>query len=436
MKFPTGFIWGASTAAYQIEGGNEHSALWDWERRKGWERSGAAAGSWERWRDDVACLKRLNLKAYRFSVEWSRIEPRPGEFDERALARYREMVRALKDEGIRPIVCLHHFSEPAWLFAQVPDGWLTPAAAGRGALAPAAELFIRFVDKVVTYMGGEVRDWLTFNEPLVWLLAGYGIGQFPPGRRSLLSLQRTFYGNYGGGGLVGRVARAHKEAYRIIHREVPEARVSIAQHIGDLEPAGDRKEDRDAVKVWERFMHARLLDLLHHDATLDFLGINYYTRIYVAASRLPFVPLGTMPGYAEVEELLGPRLFRWLGGRRGDRPRTDMGWEIVPEGLERVVKRCWDAYKLPILITENGLASTTAHGREDYLKSHLAALGRALASGVDVEGYLHWSLIDNYEWGSYRPKFGLFSVDRDNGLARTPASGAEYYAEVARTNRL
>ncbi len=438
MKFPEDFLWGASTAAYQVEGGNERSAFWDWERRKGWERSGSGADSWGMWREDIECLKRLNLKAYRFSVEWSRVEPSPGEFDEDALRRYRDMARALKEAGIRPIVCLHHFSEPAWLYREVSDGWLAPKPVGSGkdALPPAVDAFIRFVDRVVGCLREDVTDWLTFNEPMVWALMGYGIGHFPPGKMRFLSLERTFYGRYGGCGLIGHVALAHKEAYRVIHREIPEARVSIAQHISDLEPARDREEDRGAVKLWDRFMHGRLLDLAHHDGTLDFIGINYYTRIFVNATWAPFAPLGVIPAFAELEEIVGPRVLRWLGGRRGDLPRTDMGWEIVPEGLERVVTRCWNAYKLPILITENGLASTTEDGREEYLKSHLAALGRAIERGAKVEGYLHWSLIDNYEWGSYRPKFGLFKVDRENGHKRTAAPGADHYAEVARTNSI
>jgi beta-glucosidase len=432
MKFPDGFLWGASTAAYQIEGGNDRSALWRWESRKGWERSADAANSWEMWRSDIDCLKKINAKAYRFSVEWSRVEPEPGKFDRKVLDRYREMARALKREGIRPVVCLHHFSEPAWLFEEIPEGWLRPPPPGKESLAPAADFFIEFVSEAVEVLKEDVSDWITFNEPMAWLLWGYAFGHFPPGKMRALTLENTFMGKYGGGGLVGRVAKAHREAYRIIHREIPGARVSIAQNIADVLPAGP--EDAPAAKVWDRFMHARLLDVAHYDGALDFLGINYYTRIFVSRAKVPFIPLGVVPGYAEVEEALGSKLFSWLGGRRGDLPRTDMGWEIVPESLERVVTRYWNAYKLPIWITENGLASKTRSGREDYLKSHLAALGRAISSGAEVAAYLHWSLMDNYEWGSYGPKFGLFSVDRAAGHVRTPASGADYFAKVAGEN--
>ncbi|MFH1725575.1 MAG: family 1 glycosylhydrolase [Elusimicrobiota bacterium] len=423
MSFPAGFLWGASTAAYQVEGGNRRSAFWDWERRHGWEPCGPAVNSWEMWRDDLRCLQQLNLRAYRFSVEWSRVEPYPGDFDEAALERYLEMARALNRAGIRPIVCLHHFSEPVWLFERYPKGWLSSGA---------ADEFIRFTNRVVLALRTEVRDWITFNEPMVWLLYGYGMGRFPPGMRRILSLERTFYRD----GLLGNVLRAHNEAYRIIHRDVDGARVAVVQNVTDLEPARPGAADLEAMGAWDRFMHGKFLDMAHGSGALDFLGLNYYTRIYVRASRVPGMPWGALPAYAELEETLGPRLFRWLGGRRGDRPRTDMGWEIVPEGLGRVVGRLWEAYRLPILVTENGIANASGERREDFLREHLRSLLAAIQTGAKVEGYLHWSLLDNYEWGSFKPKFGLFRVNRKKDFRRMLALGGRYYAQVARRNAL
>jgi len=420
-RFPDGFLWGASTAAYQVEGGNTGSALHAWEKGQGWEPCGSAAGSWEMWPDDIRCLQALGLNAYRFSVEWSRVEPHPGEFDEAAIGRYREMAASLRKAGIRPIVCLHHFSEPAWLFERFPDGWLTSGPA----LA-----FTGFVDRIVPELRTDVHDWLTFNEPMVWLLFAYAIGHFPPGKRRALSLERTFYK----GGLLESVLSAHREAYKLIHRYDPEARVSIAQNVADLEPAHAGRADLEALRAWDLFMHRKFLDLAHSWGTLDFLGLNYYTRIFVSASRLPCMPFGALPAYGEVEALLGSRLFRLLGGRRGGRPLTDMGWEVVPEGLGRVVRRLWEAYKLPVLVTENGLADSTGERRDGFIREHLESLARAGADGVPLLGYLHWSLIDNYEWGSFKPKFGLFSVDREHGHKRTPAPGAKLYAEIVKNN--
>ncbi|HBL16620.1 MAG: hypothetical protein A2X36_16830 [Elusimicrobia bacterium GWA2_69_24] len=420
-RFPDGFLWGAATAAYQVEGGNAGSTFAAWEKVRGWEPCGLAADSWRRWPEDIRCLRELGLGAYRFSVEWSRVEPRPGEYDEAALARYREQVRALAEAGIRPMVCLHHFSEPAWLYELEPSGWTSPRCAG---------YFLRFVERVLAAFQGEVRDWLTFNEPMVWLLLGYGLGHFPPGLRSLFSLERVL----GENGPQGTVLRAHEEAYRLIHRAVPAARVSVAQNIVDLRPASGDPADARAVRDLDLLMHGRFLDRAHAAKTLDFIGVNYYTGIFVRAARLPLFPAGALPGYAELERALGPRLFRLLGGRRGEAPRSDMGWEVVPEGLGRVVRRVWAAYGLPIFITENGVADGTGELRAAFLQDHLAALRGEIERGARVLGYLHWSLLDNYEWGSFRPRFGLYSVDRAGDFARRPAPGARAYADIVREN--
>lgn len=419
MPFPKGFLWGCATAAYQVEGGNAGSNWAAWERRKGLSPCGPAANSWELWRDDIACLQELRANAYRFSVEWSRVEPHPGEFDEAALERYALMARSLRLAGIVPLVTLHHFSEPAWLYERHPKGWLADGP---------QERFARFAERAVQALRGEVKDWVTFNEPMVWLMFGYGLGHFPPGFRRVLSLERTFLKE----GLLDRVAAAHREAYRLIHGAVAGARVSIAQNVVDLEPARARVGDLEALQAWDRFMHGHLLDLLKSSGTLDYIGLNYYTRIFVSAAR--FAPLGVFPGYGEVEGALGPRLFRWLGGRRGGREITDMGWEVVPEGLGRVALRLWRAYGLPLVVTENGIADSTGLKREDFLREHLRSLADAMSQGADVRGYLHWSLVDNYEWGSFIPRFGLYSVDRDKGFKRRPAAGAKLFAALAKSN--
>lgn len=419
MAFPEGFLWGCSTAAYQVEGGNEGSNWAAWERRKGLEPCGPAAASWELWREDVRCLQDLHANAYRFSVEWSRVEPHPGEYDEAVLARYALQAKALRLAGIRPIVCLHHFSEPAWLYERHPKGWLTDEP---------IEPFLRFTERVAAALRGEVSDWITFNEPMVWLLFGYGLGFWPPGFRRALTLKSTFIEN----GLIDRVAAAHNGAYKLLKAEDPKARVSLAQNVVDLEPARAHVGDLHALQAWDAFMHTHLLDLLKSAGTLDYVAVNYYTRIYVRASRL--FPLGALACYGELERALGPRLFRWLGGRRGGRALTDMGWEVVPEGLGRVLGRLHRAYGLPLLVSENGLADATGLKREDFLREHVTAMGAAMAQGADVFGYLHWSLVDNYEWGSFAPRFGLYSVDKDAAYKRRPANGAKLFTQIAKSN--
>lgn len=385
--------------------------MWEWERRKGWEPSGPAARSWELFEEDLRCAKELNLNAYRFSVEWSRVEPEPGRFDAEVLERYALWARRLSQEGIRPFVCLHHFSEPAWLLRDYPRGWMDERVPG---------VFLRYVRRAARDLG-TVNDWLVFNEPVVFLVGAYGFPHFPPGGWMLLDLGRDFNPV-----LLPRLARTYNEAARLLRALKPGARVGIAHHVSALEPAGPGEER--AVQIWDWFMHRHFLDLTA--ANLDFLGINYYTRIFVRGSALPGAPMGVLPGYAELEKGLTPLLFRLLGGRRGAAPRNSMGWEIVPEALEGVLLRLSRAYGRPILVTENGLAASPAMSREEFIRGHVGAVARAREKGADVRGYFHWSLLDNYEWGSYGPRFGLFSRDR------RPAQGAAFYAELARAGRL
>lgn len=328
------------------------------------------------------------------------MEPEPGVFDRAALARYAGWVRRLREEGIVPLVCFHHFSEPAWLLSRHPRGWLTDAPIG---------LFARFVENAAAALG-EVDDFLPFNEPTVFAVAAYAAGVFPPGYLRL-SLSRAAEAN-------ARLARAHNEAYRVLKALRPHCRVSVAHNIADLQPAGPG--DEEAVDRWDAFMYRDFLD--RTAGCLDVLGINYYTSVYV--KRCPVMPLGVLPGHAELEQRLGP-FFKLLGGRRGDRPRTGMGWEVEPAGLERVVLRYWTRYKKPIMITENGLAAETGVDRAAFIFDHAAALKRAMDAGAQVTGYLHWSLTDNWEWGSYKPRFGLFTRDR------RPAPGAEAFMELA-----
>lgn len=410
--FPKDFLWGASTAAYQIEGGNDRSALWDWEIRQGWERSGEAARSWELFEEDLKLIKALNLGAYRFSIEWSRVEPEPGRFDEKALERYAAWTRRLKEEGIRPFVCFHHFSEPAWLLKLHPRGWLDDSVRAR---------FLSFVRKAAPALAAHANDWVTFNEPMVFLTGAYGFRFLPPGRWMLTNVEREFRPR-----LVPNLARAHNEAFEYLHELQSGARVGVAHNLYALEPA--RPGDGEAVAVWDRFMHRDFLDLTR--GRHDYLGINYYSRIFVAKSPVPFAPAGVVPGYAELEQRLSRPLFRLVGGRRDGKPRSAMDWEIVPEAFGPLLHRFSKDYGLPIYVLENGMAEPSQITREQFLRDHLASLSAAIKAGGDIRGYFHWSLLDNYEWGSYRPRFGLYTRDRK------PANGAEYYARVAKTGEL
>jgi beta-glucosidase len=390
-----------------VEGGNDRSVLWDWEVKKGWERSGDACRSWDLFEEDVKLLKALGANAYRFSLEWSRIEPEPGNYDLKALERYVGWAKRLKDEGIRPMVCLHHFSEPAWLLKSHPKGWLEEGTVERLAAFAAV-----CAPKLAPY----VSDWLIFNEPMVFIAGAYGSTMFPPaGNYFILRSEKVRRAGQ-------RMARAHNACAAVLKKVQPSARIGVAQNVTDLLPA--KPGDEAAVERWDSFMHLEFLDAIKDN--LDFLGVNYYTRVYVSSFKLG--PFGALPGHAEIERDMGKLLFKLIGGRRGPGPYTAMGWEVVPEGLERVLLKLWQRYKLPMLITENGMAPDNGLRREDYLRGHLKAVHDAMQKGAKVEGYLHWSLLDNYEWGSYRPRFGL----HDRG--RRPSEGRDFYAEAIKNH--
>ena len=280
------------------------------------------------------------------------------------------------------------------------------------------ERWLGMVARAAQALSSSVLWWTTINEPMVFALSAYAADVFPPGRRWPFGAAAVLDGQ-----VVPALARAHNEAYDLLKKRRPESRISIAHHVGELLPA--RPGDEPAVERWDRFFHRSFLDLVK--GRLDYLGLNYYTRAFVATPRAPFFPFDALPCNAEVERALGPRLFRLLGGARGDRPCTDMGWEIAPDGFGRVAARFWKDYGLPLLVTENGIADAGGARREHFLREHLTELKGAMDAGARVLGYLHWSLTDNWEWGTYRPRFGLF--DRE----RRPAGGAEFYARVCRT---
>lgn len=407
--FPEGFLLGASTASIQCEGGNERSTFAAWSRRKGWTEPGAACGSWERFEQDLACLKALGANAYRFSLEWSRVEPEPGKFDAAAFDRYGSWIERLKAEGIRPIVCLHHWSEPSWRLERRPDGWLSPESSAD---------FRRYAGEAARRLGGLADDWLVFNEPMNFLVASYGAGHFPPGRRMLWNANGRFSKQ-----LMPRLAAAHADAARLLRAANPSARIGVAMNVCDAVPATGSSRDAAAAEAWDEFFHRRFVELILPE--LDFVGINYYTRIYVKKAPLPLgFPVGAIPGYAEFERALGP-LFSLFGGRPQDEPRTSMGWTVDPDGLRRQLLRAWRRWGKPLMVTENGMADTPGLSREAFIRDHLAATSAAMAEGAKVLGYLHWTLLDNWEWGSYEPKFGLFTRER------APKDGVEAFKSLA-----
>jgi beta-glucosidase len=399
--FPQSFLFGTATSATQIEG---HCFTSDWSafaaqpgRVKNGDRPDVGCDSWHRWRQDIALQRSLGMGAYRFGVEWARIEPRAGVVDHEALDAYRSMLGALRDASIEPMVTLHHFTLPSWL-----------ARAG-GVLAPSfAERLARFARIVGGALGDLCRLWVTINEPNVLAAHGYLLGVWPPGKKSPWLAWRA----------QGRLLEAHDAAYRALKESRPDALVGASHHLRVVQSERDTRADHLAAEAFRRLFNDPFARAVCKARTQDFFGINYYTRDIVRFS----------PGHAS-------ELFVRRGVPQGA-DTNDLGWEIYPEGLGQVVREWAKASGLPVYVTENGIADAKDAKRGAFLEAHLRELLRAVADGVDVRGYFHWSLLDNFEWAEgYEPRFGLAAVDHAT-LERTLRPSAHVYARIARERRV
>jgi beta-glucosidase len=421
----TRFLWGAGTSAHQVEGGNEWNDWWDWESTPGkiddGSRSGSACLSWDRYEDDLDLVRALGLNSYRFSIEWSRIEPIPGQYRDAALDRYRHMLLACRARGITPVVTLHHFTSPRWFAAL--GGW-----ENRRNLSH----FERFARLVADRYGDLVDHWITLNEPEVLAFWGYDAGIWPPGvknrSRALAVIANLLEAH-------ALASRALRETDRIDADGDGRATiVGIAKHWTILEPR--RKNsflDRFAASVQHRAFNLAVMRALAEGAielripgartvrrrvdalqgASDFVGVNYYTRWMVS--------------------LFGKN----ARVAREGAAVNDLGWEIYPEGLEQALTEC-AAFGLPLMVTENGIADASDRQRPAFIRASLAALDRALAAGIDVRGYFHWALLDNFEWSDgYKGRFGLYAVDMDRpeGPRIQRPSARAYAAEVARRSQ-
>jgi len=439
------FLWGAAVAAHQVEGDNVHSDWWAEEQlgRLAW-KSGRACDFWNRWKDDFDLVSSLGHTAFRFSIEWARLEPQAGRFDAEALARYVEMVRDLRRRGIEPVVTLHHFTNPLW-FAEA-GGFEKKVNIG---------LFLRFVERAVTALAPHVRYWVTINEPMVYAYQSWSIGVWPPFKKDFgLSLR-----------VLGNLLEAHAGAYAIIHRHQPEAMVSIAKHIRVIQPyrawhPGDHLAARlqdyfanEAVLrsfVTGRFLRRRILGLR---GSWDYVGLNYYTRNRVRFAVDPAAAFGAevKPRASETGPEGAPGVGPTADGESAPHPDTGfvagrsrgrpepvevnvLGWETYPEGLYLALRRL-GRYGKPVIVCENGICAPDDDDgqRVRYIAAHLEAVARARREGVDVAGYLYWTLIDNFEWAEgFEPHFGLVAMDPATLERRVRPSGEEFARMIER----
>ena len=415
MSFPEGFLIGAATAAHQVEGNNIHSDYWAQEllpHTSFAEPSGIACDHYNRYEEDIRLMARAGLNAYRFSIEWARIEPEEGQFDEAEMEHYRRVIRCCRENGIEPIVTLMHFTSPVWLIRK--GGWEAEST---------VEYFRRYAAFVAERLGSELRYICTVNEANMGLQlaaiarrfrlmaqqaqqsAKNAEGTVQVGMNFAKMMENMKYaaeenaGIFGtpqpqifvssrtaeGDALVFRAHQAAKEAIKALH---PEIQVGITLSLHDLQalPGGEAF----AEKAWdEEFLH--YLPFLQGD---DFLGVQNYTRtLYGPEGQLP------APEGAEL---------------------TQMDYEFYPEALEHVLRKVHEVFKGPLMVTENGIATGDDSRRVAFIRRALEGVENCLADGIPVRGYCHWSLLDNFEWQKgYAMRFGLIAVNRET-LERTP----------------
>jgi beta-glucosidase len=389
-SFPEGFRWGTATAAHQVEGANTNNDWWAWEHRPGTvcaESSGDACDQWHRYPQDIELLATLGFDNYRFSIEWSRIEPADGEFSSVALDHYRAVCATCLEHGVQPVVTFHHFTTPHWLAAR--GGWAQPST---------ADAFARFCARAGNHLGDLVGRACTLNEPNIVAFMGYGMGLFPPGETDLervVAVEEVFLD-------------AHRKAADALKSGPGDFPVGLTLAMSDYQahPADDPAAVA-AKQAAEELMEDRFLVAARGD---DFLGVQTY-------SRTRFGPGG----------MLGPE--------EGVEVVDHMGYEFWPEALEATLRRAWRVTEgTPLLVTENGLSSDDDDRRIAYVGRALTGVLDCLADGIDVRGYTYWSLLDNFEWVfGYAPTFGLVDVDRVT-LERTVKPSARWLGEIARAN--
>lgn len=404
VQFPHNFFWGAATSAYQVEGNNINSDWWEWEKRMGLkETSGLACRHYELYKLDFDLAKLLNHNAHRFSIEWSRIEPKCGEFSAQELQHYIDVVLSLKERNIEPIVTLHHFTNPIW-FANL-GGWLNKNS---------GEYFLRYVERIIDALGDKVRFWITINEPMVYVYYSYILGLWPPQEKSLLKARRVR----------DNLVLAHIKAYRLIHsiykkRNLPSPFVSIAKNIQEFQPRRPAIKNRFAAYLRDELFNFLFIKKLIAYKALDFIGINYYTRSLVDIKNWHPKDL----------------LFCISENAQDGIKKNSLGWDIYPEGLYNLLLRL-KRFNLPVFILENGICTDDDNVRWDFICGHLKNISLAMRQGVCVLGYIYWSLIDNYEWDKgFSHRFGLISVDYA-AYKRAIRPSAREFSEVCKTGAL
>jgi beta-glucosidase len=410
-EFPKNFLWGASVSAHQVEGGNHNQwTVWELshaaelaktaEKRLGWLHnwdeikkqaqnpdnyiSGKGIDHYNRYEEDFDFLGKLNLNSFRFGIEWSRIEPEEGVWNEEEFEHYRKYIHALKERGIEPVMNIWHWSMPTWF-------------TDKGGFEKQANLkyFLRFVEKVGSQYGHMLRYIITLNEPNVYASFSYQLGMWPPQQKNPIKTVWVYW----------NLVRAHRQAYKVLKHLNPKLNIGVASQLGNIQAKRPHNFfDELSTKVMRTAWNWWFLRRIRKQQ--DFIGINYYFTDYYTG------------------------LFK---KKNPTQPVSDLGWYMEPEGLYPLMVRAWARYKKPIMITENGVADAKDEYRRWWIEETIVAMERARSEGVNVIGYFHWSLLDNFEWSTgWWPRFGLVEVDRAHGMKRTIRPSSKWFAERIR----
>ncbi len=428
LIFPDSFIWGTSSSGHQVEGGNEYSDWWSWEK-KGFVADGTVSGRamdyWNRHEEDHALMAKLGYKGFRLGIEWARVEPQKDCFSRDAIEQYRRILQSQRNHGLKICLTLHHWVLPQWVADR--DDWLNPDT---------VERFLRYVKFVVDELGAFPDYWVTLNEPMAPAILGNFLGRFPPQRHSFRAYRAV----------TRAYLRAHAGAYRLIHQGCPFApdgtstKVGVAMAYPLIEPwrspglAGWYERfaafmsRRASTLGWDHTIQTGRPHWIHGGPAIDgirgsydYCGINYYMRVSLKYDR-------TYRDQYRIDDMKAPPGVEM----------TQMGWQIYPEGLYRTIRAVWERFGKPILITENGIADDTDSQRPRYIIEHLVQVHRAIREGIPVVGYYHWSFVDNFEWREgFSKRFGLIAVRHDDpALERVPRPSALLYSEIAQKNAI
>jgi beta-glucosidase len=414
FKFPKHFFWGASTASHQVEGNTVNQwSVWELAHAKElaqtahqrlswmprWEEikeqsekpenyvSGRGVDHYNHYKQDFSILQELNMNAFRFGIEWSRIEPEEGKWNIEAIEHYKRYIQELRKRQIEPFLNIWHWTVPVW-FEE------------KGGFKKRSNLqyFDRFVQLIADEFTDDLTYILTLNEPNVFTMFSYLNGEWPPQEKNWLSFARVYW----------NLTRAHRRAYAILKAKKPTLMVGVATNLANIQAKRPHNFFDGLSTKWMRyFWNWWFLRRIRGEQ--DFVGFNYYFTDY----------------YTGLLGKFNPKL-----------PLNDLGWYMEPEGLYPLLLRVWVRYKKPIFVTENGLADQNDEYRRWWLEQSLVAMERALSEGVDLRGYFHWSLLDNFEWSyGWWPKFGLVEVDREHGMKRKIRPSALWFADILKQIR-